>query len=484
MSALHRLAIMALFVFYSSLIFTQTIAISCATPGAHLTRMNGDTLAGTVTVTGGEIFVKADLEGYRTSHTLVKGPFKSKGDSFEIDALLKFPTAEDLNHFFSPGALNFDMHAGDMNINVYSSTKKELDNPDKLEHEYSSIDSFKKEFRGTSVKLKELFKKMSLSQENSEDDELFVDYVKSLQLSATVVSMNYTGYTQNYIGKMEVGISWKLTDVYDEVILEEVYVGKSDVMPSGTTYYYMLSSFSERIMDRMQVSFFEDALEQSAYNLFTDEKLKNALNSRKEKLAKVGKQEIMFLQASNQEKQKDLRTNCVTIKRKDSHGSGCVVSSDGYILTNYHVCGGDPSDTISVDMQDGKSFKASVIRTDPEYDLALLKVDADGLKYMIPERKTNLVIGETVIAIGTPANTFLGQTVTRGVVSGFRESYGKSYIQTDANVSPGNSGGALLTADGKMIGIVSLKSYGMAVEGVGFAIPANVVYERLNIDYK
>ena len=69
-------------------------------------------------------------------------------------------------------------------------------------------------------------------------------------------------------------------------------------------------------------------------------------------------------------------------------------------------------------------------------------------------------------------------------MSGFRESYGKSYIQTDANVSPGNSGGALLTADGKMIGIVSLKSYGMAVEGVGFAIPANVVYERLNIDYK
>jgi S1-C subfamily serine protease len=479
MSALHRLAILALFVFSSSLIFTQTIAISCATPGAHLTRMNGDTL------TGGEIFVKADLKGYRTSHTLVKGPFKSKGDSFEIDALLKFPTAEELNHFFSPGALNFDLDAGDMNINVYTNAKKELDNPDKRELKYSSIDSFEKEFRGTSVKLKELFKKMSLSQENSKDDELFVDYVKSLQLSATVVSMNYTGYTQNYIGKMEVGISWKLTDAYDEVILEEVYVGKSDVMPSGTTYYYMLSSFSERIMDRMEVSFFEDALEQSAYNFFTDQKLKNVLNSRLEKLANVGKQEVIFLKSANkQDNQKDLRPNCVTIKRKDSHGSGCIVSSDGYILTNYHVCGGDQSDTISIDMHDGKSFKASVIRTDPEYDLALLKVDADGLKYMQPERKSNLSIGETVIAIGTPANTFLGQTVTRGVVSGFRESFGKLYIQTDANVSPGNSGGALLTADGKMIGIVSLKSYGMAVEGVGFAIPANVVYERLNIEYK
>ena len=172
---------------------------------------------------------------------------------------------------------------------------------------------------------------------------------------------------------------------------------------------------------------------------------------------------------------------------ESSLGSGVVVSSDGYILTNYHVING--ADAIQVGLQDGRLAAARVVGVDPDTDLALLKVDMAGLKPIELGRSDDLRVGDVVLAIGDPYG--VGQTVTQGIVSATgRNQLGLStfenFIQTDAAINPGNSGGALVNARGELVGInTALFSPSGGSNGIGFAIPVNLargVMQQL-IDY-
>jgi serine protease DegS len=172
---------------------------------------------------------------------------------------------------------------------------------------------------------------------------------------------------------------------------------------------------------------------------------------------------------------------------ESSLGSGVVVSSDGYILTNYHVING--ADAIQVGLQDGRLAAARVVGVDPDTDLALLKVDMSGLKPIELGRSDDLRVGDVVLAIGDPYG--VGQTVTQGIVSATgRNQLGLStfenFIQTDAAINPGNSGGALVNARGELVGInTALFSPSGGSNGIGFAIPVNLargVMQQL-IDY-
>lgn len=167
-----------------------------------------------------------------------------------------------------------------------------------------------------------------------------------------------------------------------------------------------------------------------------------------------------------------------TIITPEGHGSGCIISSDGYVLTNFHVVG--QNETAKVKFKDGSVSEGRVLRKHPDCDLALLKVDRTNLPALLPVIQDQ-EIGSTVYVMGTPADTLLGQSVFKGVISGRRAFADFNYIQTDAKVNPGNSGGAMLNEKGELIGIVSSKYVGYGIEGIGFAVPISQIEARLNI---
>jgi serine protease DegQ len=160
-----------------------------------------------------------------------------------------------------------------------------------------------------------------------------------------------------------------------------------------------------------------------------------------------------------------------------SLGSGVLVSPEGVILTNHHVISG--ADDIDVALADGRKFKAKIIGSDPETDIAVLKIEAKELPTPITFGKIDSVhVGDAVLAIGNPFG--VGQTVTSGIVSAMgRDHVGintfENFIQTDAAINPGNSGGALIDTRGNLIGInTAIYSNNGGSMGIGFAIPVNL----------
>ena len=154
-------------------------------------------------------------------------------------------------------------------------------------------------------------------------------------------------------------------------------------------------------------------------------------------------------------------------------GSGVIVSPNGYILTNYHVI--ESADDIQVSLNDSKTYKAKVIGSDPESDLAVLQIKADKLPAITFGQMESLRVGDVVLAIGNPFG--VGQTVTMGIVSALGRSHlgintFENFIQTDAAINPGNSGGALVDTNGNLLGInTAIYSRSGGSLGIGFAIP-------------
>ncbi|WP_207061301.1 S1C family serine protease [Motiliproteus sp. SC1-56] len=161
---------------------------------------------------------------------------------------------------------------------------------------------------------------------------------------------------------------------------------------------------------------------------------------------------------------------------QSSLGSGVILSPQGYVLTNNHVIAG--ADSIRVALRDGRETKAEVIGTDPDTDLAVLKIDIEELPSITLASSDEVAVGDVVLAIGNPFG--VGQTVTMGIVSATgRNQLGintfENFIQTDAAINPGNSGGALIDAHGNLLGInTAIFSRSGGSQGIGFAIPSNL----------
>jgi len=160
----------------------------------------------------------------------------------------------------------------------------------------------------------------------------------------------------------------------------------------------------------------------------------------------------------------------------NSLGSGVIVNSDGLILTNQHVI--EAADEIEVALEDGRSVRARIVGSDPDTDLAVLKIDVKNLPSITFADPKKNKVGDVVLAIGNPFG--VGQTVTQGIISALgRNHLGistfESFIQTDASINPGNSGGALIDAEGNLVGINSaIYSRNGGSMGIGFAIPVSI----------
>ncbi len=158
-------------------------------------------------------------------------------------------------------------------------------------------------------------------------------------------------------------------------------------------------------------------------------------------------------------------------------GSGVIVDAQGHIITNEHVI--KEADEINVQLADGRSAAARIVGTDPDTDIAVLKIDLPHLPVMTLGRSDRLAVGDTVLAIGNPLG--LSQTVTHGIVSATgRAPLGvatfEDFIQTDAAINAGNSGGALVNARGELIGInTAVLGKDLGADGLGVAIPVDLV---------
>lgn len=160
----------------------------------------------------------------------------------------------------------------------------------------------------------------------------------------------------------------------------------------------------------------------------------------------------------------------------NSLGSGVIVSPQGYIVTNHHVI--ESADEIEVALADGRTMAATIVGTDPETDLAVLKVDAKDLPAITLADPDQSHVGDVVLAIGNPFG--VGQTVTQGIISALGRSHlgintFENFIQTDASINPGNSGGALVDTNGHLVGVNSaIYSRSGGSMGIGFAIPVSL----------
>ena len=209
--------------------------------------------------------------------------------------------------------------------------------------------------------------------------------------------------------------------------------------------------------------------------LITDSKIEGKPNViKKITLPKFEKSSDMIREANKA---------CVTIITDGGHGSGVIISKEGYMLTAYHVVEGVNS--INVKFSSGLTLKAEVVEFDKFNDLALLDIQGDGFPALpLLPNKAEVALGEEVITIGTPAELELGQSLSKGIVSGKRKIENRVYIQSDISVSPGNSGGPLINMSGEVIGIVQKKIIGEGIEGIGFSIPMDTIREILKIEDK
>jgi hypothetical protein len=173
----------------------------------------------------------------------------------------------------------------------------------------------------------------------------------------------------------------------------------------------------------------------------------------------------------------------VIIDQDKGHGSGVVVSSNGYVVTNHHVT--DGAKIIDVQFSNGIMLPADLITSSEKHDLSLIKVRASGLTALpILEDPNDVREGDEVFVIGAPGDIELGQSVSKGIISAKRNIDGVRVIQTDTKISPGSSGSPLINREGEIIGIINMKMVGDGVEGLSFAIDGRYLKSVLGLEYE
>lgn len=273
---------------------------------------------------------------------------------------------------------------------------------------------------------------------------------------------------------IEITMDWEILDYYKTTILKESTQSRSGQF--AIVDYNESADVIERAI--------EDAIEVGLTKFMNAESLKKALTDRSQ-VEKEKAQAILtipkaptYLSDLGQAVQASL-----TIKTEEGFGSGFLISSDGYIITNYHVVAKPAG--LNVILNDETEHEAKIVRVSKTHDLALLKIDVkDKIPFQINSSKKPQIAQE-IYVVGTPTAEDLSQTISKGIISGIRKGdTGSKLIQTDASINSGNSGGPMISKDGLVLGVVSSKIKGFGVEGVAFVIPANDILDKLSIEFK
>ena len=224
----------------------------------------------------------------------------------------------------------------------------------------------------------------------------------------------------------------------------------------------------------------------SERNLLESESLRDLITASEQKYLEKSKGESIKIPLSlnksysnTSEMLKEVVSSIVTVETEGKFGSGVFISDNGYLITNYHVIEGNKPVFVKIDKE--RKLKAEIVKSNKDFDLAILKVSINNVKGLSFFDSDKTSLGEDVYAIGTPLDKKLVQSISKGIISGYREFNGVNFIQSDVSINSGNSGGPMVNVKGEIIGINTLKASGKNVSGIGFSIPSNVVLKMLNI---
>lgn len=286
------------------------------------------------------------------------------------------------------------------------------------------------------------------------------------------VHADLNGQRKKCSGPIELAIRWQFMSALDKdsVLFERTTTttyhatGEQADMALGSAFQHAARKFSELDGVAEQVS--------AAYG--------SGLARSKGQLMELKKPTPIIFQG-RKEMLSALVKAVVTVQTEDGHGSGFLITNDGYLITNQHVVGEEG--LVKVKFEQGFTLDAQVVKTNRDFDLALLKVQASDLPALSLGDDKGLMLGEEIFAIGTPMEAALSQSVSRGILSGRRDIEGRSLLQTDVSINPGNSGGPLIDENGLVVGVATLKISGKGLEGLGFGVPMSQALEMLNISF-
>ncbi len=294
------------------------------------------------------------------------------------------------------------------------------------------------------------------------------NYGNSLFLNAKIVSINLKKYedicldTKVNFFETTLEVEWQLLN-FDK----QVKFSKKVLSTSG--------EFIDKNGAQLSI---KDALILSFYRLLEDESLESLLKIEE---IEVSNFDVIQVKKKNYVASlEDALNASFTIKTNDGHCSGFAISEDGYIVTNFQAV--EKAKSIKVIDKNGKEFSAELIRKNKQLDLALLKVSAVSFEsvFQLPSQK-QYAIGEEIFVVGCPEYIELGQTISKGIISGYRKIDNQNLIQMDASVNEGSSGGPLISKSGQLFGVVNSKIKKIGVEGIGFVIPAELIKETLGL---
>lgn len=315
---------------------------------------------------------------------------------------------------------------------------------------------------------------------------IFIDNTNTLLLNCCVNKYTVNSIERSFIKRgilldikdnqnafyMNMGFSvqWSVTDLYGDTLLSK---GMDNI--SGD---FIISEYGQTVADNAVIN---DALINSLLDLLDLPEMQKLIQTEDSNVVEYENFKINRPQKTPSNIDEALEAS-LTIKGKSGHGSGFLVSQDGYIITNYHVINNEKE--LKAVTKDGKEYIVSVVRFNKDKDLALLKTDGNfQFAFAIPDEKY-FKTGQDVFAIGTPNSVILGQSVSKGIISGLRSDKKKCFIQMDVPVNKGNSGGAVVNSAGELIGVVEYKIFGLGVEGISFSIPAFEITKYLSVSYQ
>ncbi|MEL6732248.1 MAG: serine protease [Bacteroidota bacterium] len=264
-------------------------------------------------------------------------------------------------------------------------------------------------------------------------------------------------------------VEWKIKTIYGELLYAHQYQAETKELRT-----------EDYDKDEIMTETLAEGLKASMVKMMRDEGTIEALKKQEASTDSLS-QLTISAPGSSPSSPAEAQQATVTVKVEDGHGSGFFVSQDGYILTNYHVVV-NQKENLEILTGEGETYKATFVRSDQENDLALLKVEAQpAFAFSLPSEK-NYSLGNSIFAIGTPKSIELGQTLSRGIVSGERKVGENKLLQIDASINSGNSGGPIISSDGQLVGIVNSKLIGLGIEGIAFGTPAYKLMEFLKIE--
>jgi len=380
----------------------------------------------------------------------------------------KFTARLDDEKFVYMNSASFDVEENALQIKKVKESHY-LEGKDKVKNFSSNDEKIELDNSIFSATLSELLKKYNYIDTTG---TILKKKTNSLYVNAKVKNVEfydiYTRAARAYHSYLvtNVIIDWELTDIYDQTKFTKTLEGISG------EFNFTSSTEKTAVLNSL-----DDAITSSFIKFISENKFKEYLGE--DPSEKIEFESIALNKGKQPINMEQSMKASVTIKSDEGHGSGFLVSKDGYILTNLHVVAGAKNLTIITN--DAINYPATLIRKNENKDLALLKVDNNfDYSFNISDQK-NYNIGDDIFAIGTPNSIQLGQTLSKGIISGERISEEDNYIQTDASVNSGNSGGPLINKKGELLGVVNSKLLGIGVEGIGFAIPVFEIQNALYI---